>query len=180
MSLTLQFQDELDEITAKELSQLVAAQNAINRRTYIDLAPAIRAHCVVFHDIVQSLPNATETILLFNRTDIDPQSMHKVAVGVNYYVSVKETGFYQVVVRVTFSVGAGDRYILITRNGASVSTVQVPACALISTVIICTHHGNFDEGDTIAALAFQNSGGALNAGNTTRYASNELVVSQLF
>lgn len=180
MSLVLQFQDELDEITARELAQLVAAQNAINRRIYVDLAPATRSHCVVFHDLVQSIANGVETPLLFNRTETDPQSMHKVTSGVNYFVTVQEDGFYQVVARVTFDVGAGDRYLLIQKNGVSVSTIQVPACAAISTVISCIHSGDFAAGDFISVRAFQNSGGALNTGNTTRYASNEMVVSQLF
>lgn len=180
MAYILQFRDELEEIIGKELDQLVAALNASQRRIYDDLSPAVKAHCVIFNDVVQLIPTATETNLNFNRTDIDPQGMHQVAAGINYIAVVQEAGFYQVVARVAFANGAGDRYVIIYKNGVSVSTVQSPACAAIDTVLICTHHGNFALGDSIGVRVWQNTGGNLNVGNATRYASNELVVTQLF
>jgi len=120
----------------------------------------------------QSIPNGNSTLIGFDKTINDPQSLHNTSVT-NTNVYIKTPGNYKVSANIQFAANAtGLRKITIAKNGivpineynSSVQgTASSPTTISINGIMYC------NSGDAINIYAFQNSGVALNIDLTNSY-----------
>lgn len=115
----------------------------------------------------QSIPNATFTALTFNTEDFDIWDLHEsVTHPTRLTIPTTLPGIWIVRANVTFAANAtGTRAIELRLNGSTVTAGPNGVFALASgtTAIQVVTSFNLSAGDYIEALAYQDSGGALNA-----------------
>jgi hypothetical protein len=144
-----------------------------------------RARASAFHNTTQSLTDSTETILNFNSEDFDVGGVHDTATNNSRMtVPANNTGIYLAIGSAGFAPNAtGFRYVVLLKNGTtkvamtttpsntagSGSIMQVSACLSLAAA------------DYIEVIAFQSSGGPLNAGHiTAREQQNSLQLLRLW
>ena len=117
----------------------------------------------VYHNVDQSIPNATPTFLAFNSENFDNDDIHD-NVANNERLTCKTAGKYLVVGQVRWaSVAGGRRQIAIFLNGAEVAFAEsgsvVDAGHDPSQIVttIC----DLAVGDYVRLRVYQSSGGAL-------------------
>lgn len=141
--------------------------------------------CQVFHGTTQSIPDSTETALLFNSEDHDVGAMHSTSVNTTRVtVPTGGDGTFLLCGAVCFVAGVGNsRYVYLRKNGSTPigSIVRVPPgsapqlCIQVSALVALA------ATDYIETIAFQDSGGALTSGDlTTRYLQNQMFAVKLW
>lgn len=140
-----------------------------------------------YHSTTQSIPDATWTALTFDSEDFDTAQLHHPAVNTDR-ATIPTAGIYLVTARATFAGNTtGSRGIGITKNGTTTTELQkVRATTGVNPGAFGFHNEQVTAllelraGDYVAAIVFQDSGGALNVGSTSRFHANELVVAKLW
>lgn len=140
-----------------------------------------------YHNTTQSLTTATWTALSFNSEDefrdvttlSVPSGVHSKSTRADRFIVPGRTVRYvRLRVRVVFASNAtGDRGIRITKNETLLSNlVFIPTAAsgVGATIITATHEDVFSPQETIVIEAYQNSGGNLNVGSTSRDSATEV------
>lgn len=128
----------------------------------------------------QSVPNATQTDILFNVDLADPANMHdEVTPSPNFYAWVP--GFYMLTATVQFATSsAGYRQVTFVRSDGTVFAAQqnwTPS-ASAPTVVNCAAGVYLTAGQYVKVLAYQTSGGALNIESGSQYAPTVSLVKQ--
>lgn len=125
----------------------------------------------VWNSAVLSVANATETALAFD-TNIDaiPATIHSTSSNQSRcVVPVGAAGFYLMIGSTTFASNAtGSRYVYFKKNGTTGigPLIDIAAQASGPTALQVATMATLAAGDYVELIAFQNSGGALNAGGT--------------
>jgi hypothetical protein len=126
--------------------------------------------CRLRHTVNQSIPNNTWTVLAFDVEVFDNDGLHSNTVN-NSRITIQHAGVYVLVTHVAFATNAtGFRGLTFRRSGAAVylSFGYQVAVSGNETRLVATTIWQFSAGDYIEVMAYQNSGGALNAiGNAT-------------
>lgn len=139
-----------------------------------DIGPNL---CVVTGSTTQSIPNNAYTSLTWDVNITDPTRLHNTVTN-NSNIYIKTSGWYLVSAQVTFSANsAGLRSIRLLKNGSTIdrTTVIFPPVAGFGVSANTSIVIELISGDYIAAAAFQDSGGALNAQNNESQLSVALV-----
>jgi hypothetical protein len=144
--------------------------------TALDVIDAMFHRCSVYHNANQSVPNAAYTVLAFNSERIDTELMHDNSTN-NSRITINTAGDYVASALVAFAAhAAGTRGIEIRLNGSTVlAAAQMEAVSEASTGTILSlvmPPYTFAENDYLQVLAFQSSGGALNALAAASYSPN--------
>jgi len=126
----------------------------------------------LFGTAVQSIPNATDTILTFNSEAWDTDGYHSTSTNTSRITIPTGLGGKYLVTMNTLPAlnGTGGRYLEIYKNGARlVNDIGVKGDASIYVNVGGTFVVNLVAGDYIEMLVYQDSGGALNfnKGSTT-------------
>jgi hypothetical protein len=134
--------------------------------------------CIAYHNTTQSVPDATETVLLLNSEDVDVATMHDTVTN-NSRITIPTggDGFYHVIgyTTVQFNI-TGYRRLSISKNGTPFRTVQFPAGPNNSADegILIDRYLQLAAGDYLELSLKHTGGSALNAGSATRADSTEL------
>lgn len=148
------------------------------------LSSSTQPRAVVYPSAVQSIADATETVLTFNTEDVDVASLHdNVTNNSRLTIPTSGDGYYLVSIKVDFASNAtGQRYIGIKKNGTTyrylsiVRAVSAASDLMINGTIML----NLVATDYIEVCAYQDSGGALNVGSATRTVANEFSAVKLW
>lgn len=142
----------------------------IDSTQFIDSPTQPRAG--VFHGTTQSIPNTTDTALLFNSEDFDVGTLHDTVTN-NSRITIPTGGDGLYLVTATYcpvSAAAGSGYVFIKKNGATtVSTVSrsnlvngnTTGIQVVALVVLAA-------ADYIEAIGNQSSGGALLSGDAAQ------------
>lgn len=138
-----------------------------NSRPYFDAFP--REGCRTYNSVAQAVPNGVPTALTFDTNRYDPFSMHSVT-----RITIPRSGNYVVGGCIEFAAAAGGyRRISVRANGVTEvvaqSTLSLGAGA--DTVINTECIYQFTSGDYLELVAFQNSGGPINANAAPNYSA---------
>lgn len=127
--------------------------------------------CRVHHSAVQSIPNNTETPLLFNSKRYDTDSMHSTSVNTSR-ITLNTAGLYVVSGNIQWAANAtGPRQIGIRLNGGTYLAIELDPSAGASIV----HQQNvttvykFAATNYVELVAYQASGAALNSNAAGNY-----------
>lgn len=124
--------------------------------------PPRAARADVFRNTAQSVPNATFTDVIWNQEAADPHAWHDNATNPER-VTVDATGIYDVHLSVHWASNAsGNRQLLLRVNGSTVrKSVVNPTTGGFPTGQELSAHLSLATGDYLTAMAYQDSGGAL-------------------
>jgi len=145
-------------------------QASENTRKYFDAFP--REGCRVYNDANFSVPDNTPTAVTFNSERFDPFSMHSTTASTSR-ITIIRNGRYNIGGCVEFDgAAAGYRELSVRLNGTTyiVASNKLPNGAAVANDkmnVACDYE--FVTGDYIELVAFQNSGGPLNALVTGNY-----------
>lgn len=136
-------------------------ENAVLRSTAVG--------CRVYRGSDQSLPNNAATAVQFDAALFDPFSMWQAAAPTQ--VTVRYPGVYLATVNLRFATHTtGRRAAQIRLNGGTVIGEQTATPVNAPMTLIAVTAALLDEGDYLEALAFQNSGAALNLTRAAAFA----------
>lgn len=115
----------------------------------------------------QSIPNNTDTKLVFNTASSTPASDSYDPNGwfndANDSIDIGQDGFYCITANVSFAANAtGRRAVTLVLNGTGISSVVFSASSSSGTNLVSTTNMYLFAGDQVTVNGFQNSGGALN------------------
>jgi hypothetical protein len=148
----------------------------ICHKTEFDAATTMPS-CRVYHSTNQSIPNATFTPLAFDSERFDTDAMHDATTN-NTRLTCKTAGKYLIIANVRWALNANNQRDLRLRvNGTTliadvllkVSTTD-PILLNISTIY------DLAVNDYVEAVAYQDSGGALDVINTANYSPEFMMV----
>jgi hypothetical protein len=125
----------------------------------------------VFHGVLQSLANATPTVLAFDSERFDTDVIHDTVVN-NSRLTCKTAGKYLITGNVEFDVNAtGFRAVSVRLNvGATViAAQQQPATTGTTTIVSLSTLYDLAVNDYVQLFGYQNSGGALNVAVSANY-----------
>jgi hypothetical protein len=188
--------DALADSVEKALAAIATGWNrqhdADGRHTSIVLTGTATApeqpRVSAYYSTTQSVNNATWTPLTFDSEDFDTTNLHDISVNTDR-VSISHTGLYLVSARAAFAANTtGSRAVGIAKNGTTSAELQRvrfttgvnAAAAGVHIEQILTLLELREGVDFVAALVYQDSGGALNVGSTSRFYANELIVAKLW
>ncbi len=142
-----------DVYTATAHNNIVA--NVNNYR----VAPA----CAAYHNVVQSIPNATATAVLLNSEYYDTDDMHSTSTATSR-ITIATAGIYQLTANILFSnAGTGMRDLVFWKNGATTyrgsSTLNITASFF--TNLNATTTMSLAASDYIEAYVYHTQGTAL-------------------
>lgn len=128
----------------------------------------------------QSIPNSTETAVLWTAETYDTDAYHDAVTNTSRFtVPAGKAGYYRVSATVSFNANAsGQRYALLRKNGSTAVAYDTqPGSASASSSVKINDVINLAVGDYIEILVFQSSGGALSldSTNASNYASMSLL-----
>ena len=147
---------------------------------------AAQYRCGAYHNTSQSINDATFTTVSLNAEDYDVGTMHDTTTN-NSRLTVPSGGggLYLVVAMVVFEANAtGVRAARLIKNGSTAAPLQQTGVAnagasnSVSTTLIDIVA--LSAGDYIEVQAYQNSGGALPIGSTSRPSANILQLAKLW
>jgi hypothetical protein len=120
--------------------------------------------CYAARTTTQSIPNNTETTIIFNSVSFDTHGSYNNSTG-TYTAFV--SGYYQIEALVEFDGNAtGQRYIHVYKNGTTKFNLAYAGnLATVATIPTGSTTIQLNAGDTFVIQGFQNSGGALNIGS---------------
>jgi hypothetical protein len=136
-------------------------QASENTRKYFDAFP--REGCRAFNSVNFAIPNNAPTAVTFDSNRFDPFSMHSTTVNTSR-ITIVRAGRYNLGGCVEFAnAGAGYRELGLRLNGVTLLSAQaVPQVGAATRVNVNTDY-EFALNDYIELMAFQNSGGPINA-----------------
>ena len=120
----------------------------------------------------QSINNNTDTFVTWTTQDIDTDDMFA---PTSDTITINTTGVYLCQAQVVFAQnGTGNRFVHIVKNDdatpsylLNIATGFLPGNATNSLVVGCSTIAALTATDTLKVIAFQSSGGALNAGDVS-------------
>lgn len=125
--------------------------------------------CLTYNNAVQSLPNAADTVLTFNTERYDVGALHDPAINpTRLTVPIGGDGLYLVQATYVIAAASGDIRSFLRKNGATelegtgqrgILNAGFQTTWPMSTLVVLA------AGDYVEAIAYQSSGGALNAGD---------------
>lgn len=119
--------------------------------------------CRVYHDVAQSITNASHVTLAFNSERFDTDTIHDTVTN-NERLTCKTAGKYLIVVNVLFDANAtGTRELALILNGATnIGRQTAPASATQPTGVTVATVYDLAVNDYVTVMVYQSSGGALN------------------
>jgi hypothetical protein len=137
----------------------------------------------------QSIPNSSDSFVTWTIEDIDTNNMFSGSVGSpSDTITIQTTGAYMCSMSVMFATnGTGGRGIGIMKNPSSAAdAVSIftyaqanPAASTPFYTLSCSGIASFTAGQTVKAYVTQNSGAALNIGDTQVTSATQLSVAWL-
>ena len=110
---------------------------------------------------VQSIPNATDTILIGNLEDYDTHNAHSTSTGI---FTCPAPGEYEVMASTHWGAsGTGVRAMKIRKNSSTITTTQIPGLAGSSFSTYIFGSIRCVAGDTLDVVVRQDTGGAIDA-----------------
>jgi len=144
-------------------------QTSENGLKYFDSFP--REGCRVYNNAAFSVPDNTSTAVTFNTERFDPFSMHSTSASTSR-ITITRKGRYNIGGCVEFAAdAAGYRGLGVRLNGTTtlVATNSISVGAGAATILNVSADYEFALNDYIELMAFQNTGGALNANSAGNY-----------
>ena len=115
----------------------------------------------VYHSVVQSIPNATDTVIAFDSEDYDTDTIHDCVTN-NSRLTCKTAGKYAFVGIIRFvSNATGFRIARVKKNGTDVALLSTNATNGDCTNIEAVGIVNLAVNEYLQLYCYQNSGGAL-------------------
>lgn len=167
--------DKLDGIEGADYARLSVANAFAGVQTAV-----AQPRCVLRENAVQSLPDNTETLLTFGTETIDVGGLHAASPNPGR-ITIVAAGLYRLHAVVRFAPNAiGTRYAFLYKNGSGVAgPATYKECeghATIARFIELEALLELAAADYIEVYAFQDSGGALDAG----FASTDISQQNVF
>lgn len=140
--------------------------------------------CRAYNNAVQSINNTTTTTLTFNSETYDVGAMHSTSSDTSRVtVPTAGDGLYLIVGQTMWEAnGTGVRRLSLIKNGATAlaESDQASASATRLTAQDAVTIVNLVAGDYVEVTVFQESGGALNAGDTNEGIASALMLTKLW
>lgn len=119
--------------------------------------------CAAYHNVAQSIPNATATAVLLNSEYYDTDDMHSTSTATSR-ITIATAGIYQLTANILFSnAGTGMRDLVFWKNGATTyrgsSTLNITASFFTS--LNATTTMSLAASDYIEAYVYHTQGTAL-------------------
>jgi hypothetical protein len=167
---------------ANALALATAGVKAIGIDTTQFIDSPTQPRCLAYNTAVQSLNNATDTPLIFNAESYDVGTLHDVAVNSSRLtVPTGGDGLYLIKATYVIAAASGDVRSFLRKNGTTEleGTAQRGILnAGFQTIWPMLTVVALAAGDYVEAIAYQSSGGALNAGDagSARFMNTALIV----
>jgi len=127
---------------------------------------SFQAGCKVYRTSAQSIPNIITTAVAWDSEDWDPNGMHT---GSGSTVTPGVAGKYLVTANFEWAANSlGYRYAQLKQSSTVVAVERESPLVTAVTNMTLTTIMDLSASDTVELDVFQNSGGALNIGGTTK------------
>ncbi|KJS84985.1 MAG: hypothetical protein JM58_09455 [Peptococcaceae bacterium BICA1-8] len=133
--------------------------------------------CIVYNNASQAIADSTLTALAMNTEVVDGDTMHDTVTN-NSRVTIKKAGTYQIVADATYDSNAtGVRRLYVRKGGSTIlKSIFQNAVSGTQTSMSVSAAEPLVVDNYIEAVAYQNSGGALNVRGDTTYACRLSVI----